>query len=265
MKINSIITNTGYHLKGRAPESSLGRGRECAKERYDLKQNNNDKINTTIKSNSDGRVSFKGADPSTWLHHVARFSSDKPLLAEALFALLITCGARPLTIMATAKTDEDKEKCHYQVAKSIASGLLGLAATALISTPISGATKALEKSGALQQIPEAVVKKQNEIINNSKIQEHIDKAKKVLSNYPRTEKNVMDKTFQPIFMPLRAKLTIMAVPPILGALGLKKGGNKKPSTPEKQENNPTSNYKLFQNESEKVLFGSFSGVANHEN
>ena len=90
-------------------------------------QNNNDQINTTIKSNSDGRVSFKGAEP--FLHKAANFANNNPLLADATFALLITCLARPLTIMATAKTEKDKEKCSYQAAKSITSGLIGLGMT----------------------------------------------------------------------------------------------------------------------------------------
>ena len=72
-----------------------------------LKQINNDQINTTIKSNSDGRASFKGGAPL--LHKAAQFVSYSPLIAEAIFALFITCGARPLTIMATAKNAEDKE------------------------------------------------------------------------------------------------------------------------------------------------------------
>ena len=250
MKINSITTNTGY-LKGRAMDAKLGRQRECAKEKCEHKQNNNDKINTTIKSNSDGRVNFKGS-PSTLLHKVAHFTSDKPLLAEAIFALSITCAARPLTIMATAKTEEDKEKCHYQVAKSIASGLIGLAATALISTPISKATKTMEKSGAFAKIPEAIKEKYSNASGEA--------AKKVLGNYPKTAKNVMDKLFQPIFLPLRAKLTIMAVPVILSTLGLKKKSSK-----QAQAIKNNVNFGKFKTEREKELFQSFSGVNQNEN
>ena len=144
-KINSITTTTGY-LKGRATERLLSQGKECAKERHNLKQNYNDKINTTIESNSDGRVSFKGGTPL--LHKAANFASDNPLVAEALFAILITCGLRPLTIMATAKTDEDKEKCSYQAAKSVSTGLVGLATSVLVGIPIAAAAKAAQKRGA---------------------------------------------------------------------------------------------------------------------
>ena len=121
MKINSITTNTGY-LKGRASERSTGKERECVQNH--LKQMNNDQINTTIKRNSDGRVSFKGKNPAPLLHKVANFTADNPLVAEALFALVVTCAMRPLTIMATAKSDEDKAKCEYQAVKSISSGLI---------------------------------------------------------------------------------------------------------------------------------------------
>ena len=249
MKINTITTNTGY-LKGRSAKSDHGIMRECAREKYAI-QKNNEQINTTIKSNSDGRVNFKG-DPSTLLHKVANFTSDKPLLAEALFALSITCLARPLTIMATAKTEEDKEKCQYQVAKSISSGLIGLAATALISTPISKATKSMEKAEFFKKIPEGV-KKSAEAAGK-------EMGKKILDNYPKTAKNVMDKLFQPIFMPLRAKLTIMAVPVILGTLGLSRSSKKGVQKPQN-----SVNFGMFRTNREKELFQSFSGVNKNEN
>ncbi|MBQ9246725.1 hypothetical protein IJ182_10715 [bacterium] len=263
MKISSITTNTGY-LKDKSHWSASERARECAKKKYDLKQNNNDNIITTIKRNPDGRASFKGASAAPLLHKIAIFSSEKPLLADALFALSITCCARPLTIMATAKTEEDKEKCHYQVAKSIATGVLGLAMTALISPSISKATKAIDASGTFTKIPEAIKENAQKIIDNPETEKQKETAAKVVKNYATTAKNVMDKVFQPIFMPLRAKLTIMAVPVILGALGLSKGGKKKAQTTDSDKNR-ILNYNIFQSDNEKVLFGSFSGVANHEN
>ena len=319
MKINSI-TNTGY-LKGRATESLLTRERKCAKERDSLKQqNNNDQINTTIKSNSDGRVSFKGGAP--FIHKAANFAYENPLLAEATFALLITCLARPLTIMATAKTDEDKEKCSYQAMKSVASGVVGLVMTALISTPIKAAVAAAKNKGAFNIPPEMKAKSQ-EIVKkgvdtlkaaaktlsgkgeNTKLVEQIGKLtandglnlsvltnagkhaetsfieeigknipevtktvkeaikeQKVINNYTNTSKNVMEKMFQPIFMPIRAKVTIALVPVLLGLMG-----QRKPSSKKKQQQQPAEQaiYNIFQNEKEKVLFGSFSGVASNEN
>lgn len=320
MKINSITTTTGY-LKGRAAERSSSQGRECAKERHNLKQNNNDQINTTIKSNSDGRVSFKGGVPL--LHRAANFTSDNPLVAEALFAILITCGLRPLTIMATAKTEEDKEKCTYQAAKSISSGLVGLGMTALVGTPIAAASKAANKKGAFD-MPQGMKEKSTEIVKKGvealqelgtklttegkrpelaaqiaslteggkinlgifqKAEKGAEKAFKhtidevapeisdkvkgalkeqqVINNYAKTGKNVIDKLFQPVFMPLRATITIALVPIIIGMLGIKKAGSK----PAPKEQNPFDvlNYNVFQTNSERTLFQSFAGVANHEN
>lgn len=144
MKINSITQSIAYS-KGRTNERSIAMERKSANTNKILRQNNNDQINTTIeKKISDGRVSFKGGAP--FLHKAANAAIDNPLLAEALFALVITCGARPLTILATARTEEEKEKCSYQAAKSISSGLVGLATTILISQATkAGVQKAMDK------------------------------------------------------------------------------------------------------------------------
>ena len=336
MKINSITANTGY-LKGRASERSTGRERECAQN--NLKQMNNDQINTTIKRNSDGRVSFKGGAP--FLHKVANFTADNPLVAEALFALVVTCAMRPLTIMATAKTEEDKEKCAYQAAKSVSTGLVGLAMSVLVGLPIAAGAKLAQKKGAFE-MPKEMKEKSVEIvkdgakklsnlateltakgdksglieqINGLVTGESLNLAKfkeigkgaekafkktikeiapkevaesvlnaineqKTIDNFGRTSKNIIDKMFQPIFMPLRATITVALVPTILNALGLKKSG-KKPSTPEAkpqaanqtpqvEKKQPTTtfgitNYKIFQAKNEKDIFKSFSRMVNNEN
>ena len=326
MKINSITTTTGY-LKGRATERLLSQGKECAKERHNLKQNYNEKINTTIESNSDGRVSFKGGTPL--LHKAANFASDNPLVAEALFAILITCGLRPLTIMATAKTDEDKEKCSYQAAKSVSTGLVGLATSVLVGIPIAAAAKAAQKRGAFN-MPEEMKKKSMEVVKQGaesltklaekfttegkhselveqikgltapmaekgtinlgvfkkagkgaeklfkekidniapEISESVRNAiseQKTIDNFARTGKNVIDKLFQPIFMPIRATITVALVPTILAALGLKKTSSKKPEEKEKITPYDYLSYNVFKTSDDKKIFQAFSGVANYEN
>ncbi len=324
MKISSIAMNTGY-LKGRAAEHSLSSGGmnayyESAKKRL----SNNEQINTTIGLNSNGRASFKGGVPL--LHKAAEFTSKNPLVAEALFALLITCGLRPLTIMATAKTDEDKEKCSYQAAKSISSGVVGLAVTALIGTVIAAAAAAANGRGAFKMPEEMkqksmeVVKKgvealnklKDELISSGKESELVNqitnvingeasinleifkeagkgaeenfirkieqtapnaseavaralKEQKILNNYPKTAKNVIDKMFQPIFMPIRANITVALVPTILGLLGLSKTGKKPKVKQPKEQPYNLLNYVTVQTDKEKELFQSFAGVANHEN
>lgn len=136
MKINSITTPNRFHSRELIPSAKERR------EHATLSNNiNNNQINTTINQNSDGRVNFKGAAPLPLLHKIAAFSLDKSLIAEAIFALFITCGLRPITIMATAKNDDDKAKCEYQAVKSISSGLVGLGTTAFVGTPIHKATK----------------------------------------------------------------------------------------------------------------------------
>lgn len=321
MKINSITTSTSY--PGRAAEHPLKKERECAYKRHNLNQNNNDQINTTIKMNSDGRASFKGGGVPL-LHKAANFASENPLVAEALFAILITCGLRPLTIMATAKTEEDKEKCSYQAAKSVSTGVVGLAMSVLVGVPIAAAAKAVYKKGALK-IPDKVKEKATGVVKQGtkalsdlakrltetnaddklaqqitelateeglnlnvfkqagkgsektfirniketapeifKIVKKAIKEQKAINNYERANKNVIDKLFQPIFMPIRATITVALVPIILNALGLKKSG-KKP--PEQKQQNPYESLKftVFQDSSEKELFQSFAGVTNYEN
>ena len=142
MRINSITSTAPGRGNTSAP-CALKRDRECVKERDNLKQNNYDNINTSIKSNPDARVSFRG---TPFLHTAANFVTDKPLVAEAIFALFITCGLRPLSIMATAKDETEKDKCAYQAAKSISSGLVGLAMTAVIGSHIGDATKNAEQN-----------------------------------------------------------------------------------------------------------------------
>ncbi len=322
MKISSITMNTGY-LKGRAVEHSISSGSVNAYGKSAKKKLNNEQINTTIGLNSNGRASFRGGIPM--LHKAAEFTSKNPLVAEALFAILITCGLRPLTIMATAKTEEDKEKCSYQAAKSISSGVVGLGVTALIGTVIAAAASAANGRGAFK-MPEKmkqqsfeVVKKgvealkslKDELITNGKnaevanqIQHLINgesslnleifkdaskgaegkfiheieqiapqlsetvkmalKEQRILNNYPKTAKNVIDKLFQPIFMPIRANITVALVPVILGLLGLNKKGKKSKGT-NSQKPYDLLSYVNFQTKNEKELFQSFAGVANHEN
>lgn len=316
MKVNAIKSVSMYPKSGRTthPMTKL---RESAYGHSKIENNDINQINTTIKSNSDGRASFKGGTPL--LHTIATFAKDNPLTAEALFAILITCGLRPLTIMATAKNDEEKEKCSYQAAKSISSGLVGLAVTAIVATPIAMATKAMNKKGAFNMTPEMKEKSQ-EVVNkgiselkklaqrltqesaNSELASEINKLtengilnlniftdkgkkvqlsfienikqiapeivdtvtnaiteQKVLNNYDKTNKNIIDKLFQPIVLPLRAKITIAMVPVLLGLLGKTKPGIKT-----KQNNNQLLT-NIFQTETEKELFGSFNRMVNNEN
>lgn len=328
MKINSITTHTGY-LNSKTSERMLGRERECVQ---NLKQMKNDQINTTIESNSDGRVSFKGKG-TPLLHKIANFASDNPMVAEAAFAIVVTCFMRPLTIMATARTDEEKEKCTYQAAKSVSTGVVGLAMSMLVGAVTSAGAKLAQGKNAFK-IPEGMqkgakelvklgtdnlTKKANEFAQSGEHKELVKQIKeivtpekidlgklkeagfgaekkfrktiqkvapdisesvkiaikqqKTLDNFEKTGKNVIDKMFQPIFMPIRATVTIALVPVILKALGLKKTSNKPKEAEQTQQMTPQSgttnfgvtNYKVFQSNYEKDLFNSFSGMVKNEN
>ncbi len=316
MKISSIKTETSY-LQGRPKGTMPERMREkSVLDRANLKLNN-DQINTTINENSDGRVSFKGGSISApFLHKMANFASDNPLVAEAIFAILITCGMRPAAIMATAKTDEDKQKCSYQAAKSVSSGLVGLGMTALVATPLAAAVKRVNQNGSFK-LPEAVENANKELVRKgidalngvkNRIQTGVDvntltadgkfnvgvfakkgegslknfartlkeqapdaakdiidgiKAQKSNNNYPKAAKNIMDKFFQPAFMPLRASITIALVPILLKLVGLKKGG--KPQQPPQNDNIYNSLYFGLNSDKAKEVFKTFAGVANYEN
>ena len=335
MRINSIKSNTGTvgrsalakGTAGSAGPNVLSRMNESEKFKNNLKQNNYDEINTSIKSNPDARVSFKGAP---LLHKAAHFSADCPLVAEALFALVITCGLRPISIMATASNEEEKDKCSYQAAKSISSGIVGLVMTAIVGGTIGAATKKAATKEAAQEfgkqksifeIPPEIKKDAEETvkkgvaalkeisdnlkgkgseqelveeishitkdgnINTSNLSkttknpvksfitkikevapdkiELIEKAigeQAVLNNYQKAAKNVADKFFQPIFMPLRAIVTIALIPVLLKAMGLKK--------PDKTNNENIFNSlatNSFSSEKSKEVFQPFLGAIKNEN
>lgn len=314
MKISSIKNETSY-LSAKAMSE---RSREkSAYKRTDLKLNK-DQINTTIKEKSDGRVSFKGEAPA--LYKASEFVLNNQLLAEAIFALLITCGMRPAVIMTTAKTEEDKEKCHYQAAKSISSGLVGLATTLLVSNPLKTVINKVENDGLLN-LPNSVKEKNQYAIetglnalNNAKdnlttkidlgkltegnkfnfgvfekkgeaslrhfknslgkeapiYKDYIKKginAQKSNNGYAKAARSVMDKLIQPVFMPVRAMITIALVPVILKALGLKKGGKPKPEQQAQQPQLQTNIYNTLNTgiKPEKEIFKSFMEVSNNEN
>ena len=183
MKISSIKTETSYLHSKQASTAPEMKREKSAFNPTNLKQDNYEQINTTIKKNSDGRVSFKGINPQKAFHKVATFAKDNPLIAEALFAIVITCGLRPLAIVATAKTDEEKDKCAYQAAKSVSTGVVGLGMTALVAPPIKNAAKRIFDNGKLT-IPQKLLEK-----NNGLVKKAVD-ALSQRANDIRTEVNI---------------------------------------------------------------------------
>ncbi len=151
IKISQIDNSV---TKPRLLYSGVSYGRGVTKSGVSTSKLNNN-IGTVVgeRKNANDCISFKGniidsALRSKPAHMVIHRAFKNPLLSEALFALVITCGLRPATIMSTAgKDEENKNKCKMQVAKSFATGLVGLGTTIIVSNPISHAINKFAGSG----------------------------------------------------------------------------------------------------------------------
>lgn len=130
--------------------------------------NINNQINTTTGNNYNlgGRVSFSG-DPkltfaekvvnAKWFKSFCEMAKDNSAVAEAVGALFITCGMRPLTIMAMPQKDVDKNR--KAASHSIASGVTGLIFAKIAYEPFSAAMKKiktdLDKNGGKKYLGSA--------------------------------------------------------------------------------------------------------------
>ena len=127
---------------------------------YLTKNNNNRNANqTTAGVNPSGRLSFK-ANPmpiaktfgekmavNKYFNKFLDILADNSLIADALIALGLTTIARPASIyVIPAKDEQEKKKNNYQVAHSIATGVLGLATTIAVAEPIKRGVKKLMKN-----------------------------------------------------------------------------------------------------------------------
>lgn len=151
IKISQIDNSV---TKPRLFHSGVSYGEGVTKSGVSTSKLNYNKSTVVGERNANDCISFKGNLVDTVLrskpaHAMIHRAYKNPLLSEALFALIITCGLRPATIMATAGKDEDnKKKCKMQVAKSFATGLVGLGTTIIVSNPISHAINKFAGSGA---------------------------------------------------------------------------------------------------------------------
>lgn len=171
---------------------------------------------TTAGVNPSGRLSFKGSPvpiARTLGEKIAvnkNFNkfldllADNSLIADALIALGLTTIARPASIYAIPTKDPvEKKKNNYQVAHSVATGILGLGTTIAVAEPVKRGVKKLMNN------PEKYMKKDASYIKEN----------------ARVFKETAGRLHQPIFLPLRAALTIMIVPPLLHMFGLSKTSN----------------------------------------
>lgn len=113
----------------------------------------NNQINTTTKNdNFSGRVSFSGDAKRTfaekmvdakWFKGFCDMAQKNSAVAEAVGALFITCGMRPMAIMAMPQKDADKNR--KAASHSIASGVTGLVFAKIAYEPFSAAMKRIKK------------------------------------------------------------------------------------------------------------------------
>lgn len=172
---------------------------------------------TTAGLNPSGRLSFKRAPivvpvaktigekiaVNKYFNKFLDILADNSLIADALIALGLTGVMRPLFIYSIpAKDTVEKKKNNYQVCQSISTGLLGLGTTLAVAEPIKRGVKKVLAN------PEKYMKTDVSYVKNNE----------------RVFKETAGRLHQPLFLPLRAMLTIAIVPPILKALGLSKTG-----------------------------------------
>lgn len=118
--------------------------------------NINNLINTTTGDKNCGRVSFSGGSAAEvsgfaqklvkqkWFENFCDMAQKNSAVAEAVGALFITCGLRPLAIMAMPQKDEDKNR--KAASHSIASGVTGLVFAKIAYEPFSLAMKKIKSA-----------------------------------------------------------------------------------------------------------------------
>lgn len=217
---------------------------------YLTKNNNNRNANqTTAGVNPSGRLSFK-ANPvpiaktfgekvavNKYFNKFLDILADNSLNADALIALGLTTIARPASIyIIPAKDEKEKKKNNYQVGHSIATGILGLGTTISVAEPVKRGVKKLMKN------PEKYMKNDTSYIKNNE----------------RVFKETAGRLHQPIFLPVRAALTIMIVKPILESLGLSKDGHATISAQDKAKMD--FSFMSFKGLNEKKTFNRFTNI-----
>lgn len=225
-------------------------------QKHYLTKNNKNKnaTQTTAGVNPSGRLSFK-ANPvpiaktfgektavNKYFNKFLDILADNSLIADALFALGLTTIARPASIyIIPAKDEKEKKKNNYQVGHSIATGILGLGTTIAVAEPVKRGVKKLMKN------PEKYMKNDASYIKNNE----------------RVFKETAGRLHQPIFLPLRAALTIMIVKPILESLGLSKNGEKIMSPKDKAQIDYS--FMSFKGLNEKKAFRRFANLNTTDN
>lgn len=169
-----------------------------------------------------------------------KFMNDNALLSDAGIALFYTCCLRPMSIaVLPTKDDKEKKKNIYQIGHSISTGVIGFISAFVIQTPIKD---------AISKITQAV--------SSKNAQKYISKASEHLLKKENIEKTrtILERSHQPISLPLRALLTIYLVPKVLKLFGL-----TKPAKSQNNDDKTSLPYNAFQ------YFAAFKGNKNLSN
>lgn len=201
-------------------------------------QENYDGVIKTLKSFVVGKAEKLTVSKS--FKSVLAFFEKDQLLADAIFAAIVTCGLRPLFIMSLPSKEEDKEKNLYAAAHSVSSGILGVAFAAVLGSPVAAAVSKV----------------------TGKTWRYMDKNKDYVENWMVSANPKMKTAFKEIakqmpqigIMPTRAFVTIALVPVILSKVfGISKSKGKK-------ENNNELNVENYISKSKDAkVFGDFVG------
>jgi hypothetical protein len=98
-----------------------------------------------MKVNSNNRdISFKGLYNSNFLKTGLEFAADKSALFAASTTLALSLTARPISILATPKTDKENKKIAF--VKSLISSFTGFGIMLAFSNPLSRGIKQIDKN-----------------------------------------------------------------------------------------------------------------------
>lgn len=185
--------------------------KSTASERDALKNGLSNGVSKSVNKNVNrglretAEINFCGLSPNkaSWFYKSDKVkwmlenATDKQLIFDAAFALILTCIFRPASIVVLpSKKNKDDQK--YAAAHSIASGIIGFAISNIVFTPISNAIKKIKD-------------KPTDFIKDKKLLE-IDKGKTILN---KTAKNYIDRLPDILGSVPKGILTIALIPPIL--------------------------------------------------
>ena len=164
-----------------------------------------DKMAKTVQKNNP--FLYKVVTNEKFLRSM-KFINDNALLSDAGIALFYTCLMRPLSLAALpTKDNNEKKKNIYQMGHSISTGIIGFLTAFAIQTPIKDA-----------------ITKISNAVNEKQAGKYIKTASEELFKRKNIEKTrtILERSHQPISLPLKAALTIFLVPRILKLFGLTK-------------------------------------------